>query len=248
LCSWNPRAINVRALCSKIDFPPIRIDRQDRANSQNIESVLARLIPVYLERRKLLALDDALWRYWTFQELPLGINLPMLVTGIEILAAAWFASPSSASQGNFTPKKQFVAMLQEDFKSMRAKLGRAAGLEPTMAHLQNQGTLDRLMQRMEDSFQMGPTARTREFFRELGVTPTIRQLESLKGRHAQIHSQGARKRPRELWSLSENLRALFYKTMLRLLDYSGKYLDWAERKPAVKLLRPLRHGDPVRAA
>jgi len=245
LRSWNPRGINVRALCSQMDFPPIRIDQQDRANSQSIEGVLARLIPVYLECRKPLALDDALWRYWTFQELPLGINLPMLVTGIEILAAAWFASPSSASHGNFTPKRQFIAMLQEDFNRIRAKLGRAAELEPTMAHLQNQGTLDRLMQRMEDSFQMGSTAKTRAFFRELDVTPTIRQLESLKGRHAQIHSQGAPKKPRELWSLSENLRALFYKTMLRLLGYSGAYLDWSERKPPVKLLRPLRRRNGV---
>ena len=240
LRSWNPRGLNVRAMCSRIDFPPIPIGRLDGAKSQNIESVLAKLIPVYLQRRKSLALDDALWRYWTFQELPLGINLPMLVTGIEILATAWFSSPSSASHGNFTPKKEFLGLLQEDLKSMRAKLARAAELEPTMAHLQNQGTLDALMQRMENSFEMGPTAKTRAFFQELGVAPTIRQLESLKGRHAQVHSQAARKKPRELWSLSENLRTLFYKTMLRLLDYSGEYLDWAEQKSAVKLLRPLR--------
>ena len=115
-----------------------------------------------------------------------------------------------------------------------------------MAHLQNEAILNALMQRMEDSFQMGPTARTRAFFRELGVTPTVGQLEAMKGRHAQIHGEAAHKKPRELWGLSENLRTLFYKTMLRLLDYSGKYLDWAERKPAVKLLRPLRHGNRVR--
>ena len=130
-----------------------------------------------------------------------------------------------------------MGLLQEDFKSMREKLARAAELEPTMAHLQNQGILDALMQRMENSFEMGPTAKTRAFFREVGVTPTIRQLASLKGCHAQIHSQAAHKKPRELWSLSENLRTLFYKTMLCLLDYSGGYFDWAEQKPDVKLLR-----------
>jgi hypothetical protein len=243
LRSWNPRGPNVRTVCSRIDFPPIPINRQARADALNIEDVLARLVPVYLERRKALALHDALWRYWTFQELPLGINLPMLVTGIEILAAAWFSSPSSPSHGNFTPKKEFVALLEEDFRTMRAKLTRAAALDLSMAHLQNQAILDALMQRMEDSFQMGSTSRTRAFFRELGVTPTVGQLEAMKGRHAQIHGEAAHKKPRELWGLSENLRTLFYKTMLRLLDYSGKYLDWAERKPAVKLLRPLRHAN-----
>jgi hypothetical protein len=245
LRSWNPRGINVRALCSQIDFPPIPIDRQARANAQNIEGVLAGLVPVYLKRRRELALDDALWRYWTFQELPLGVNLPMLVTGIEILAAAWFDSPASASHGNFTSKKEFLALLEDDFKTMRAKLAGAAKLEPSMAHLQNQGILDKLMQRIENSFQMGPTARTRAFFQELGVTPTVRQLESLEARHGQIHSHGAHKEPAELWSLSENLRTLFYTIMLRLLDYSGEYLDWAEQKPAAKLLGPLRPRNGV---
>jgi len=96
------------------------------------------------------------------------------------------------------------------------------------------------VQRAENSFKMGQNARTQEFFRELGVTPTVRQLESLKARNEQIHSRGHDKKPVKLWSFSENLRALFYKTMLRLLDYSGVYLDWAERKPAVKLLRSRR--------
>ncbi len=240
LHSWNPRGINVRALCSEIDFPPVPIDRLHKANNQNIETVLTKLIPVYLQRRQGLALDDALWRYWAFQELPLGINLPMLVNGIEILAAAWFSSSFSASHGSFTPKKQFLGMLHQDFNSIRAKLALAATEEPSMSRLQDARILNALMQRVENSFEMGQNARTQEFFRELGMTPTVGQLESLKARHEQIHSHGADEQPRKLWSFSENLRTLFYKTMLRLLDYSGEYFDWAQRKPAVKLLRPRR--------
>ncbi len=240
LRSWNPRGINVRALCSKIDFPPIPIDRLQRRSSESIETVLARLVPLYLQRRRSFALDHALWRYWTFQEFPLGINLPMLVNGIEILAAAWFSSSSSASHGNFTPKKEFMALLQQDFNNIRAKLSRAAGEDPSMSRLQDRSLLSALVQRVENSFEMGQNARTQEFFREVGVTPTRGQLESLRARHEQVHSRGADKEPAKLWSFSENLRTLFYKTILRLLDYSGQYLDWAERKPAAKVLRPLR--------
>ena len=72
LRSWNPHGINVQALCSKPDFAPIPIERIHRHKNQAVEAVLTKLVPVYLDLRDTLALDHALWRYWTFQELPLG--------------------------------------------------------------------------------------------------------------------------------------------------------------------------------
>ncbi len=234
--SWNPRGINVGKLCSEIDFPPIPVDRLRGKGAQNIESVLASLVPAYLERRRLYALDDALWRYWTFQELPLGVNLPMLVNGFEILARAWFESPRTESHGSFTPKQEFVSLLRADFDEVRRKLEEAATTKPSMSRLQNRETLDALMRRLENSFEMGQNARIRAFFRELGLEPTEAQVESMDARNKQIHGDSPDREPSELWGHSENLRTLFYQIVLRLLDYSGEYLDWALQEPAVKRL------------
>src|SRR5262249_15792608 len=60
LRSWNPGGINVRQICSKLDFAPIPIDRFQNVNGTNIVTVLTSLAPVYLEHRKTLSLTDAL--------------------------------------------------------------------------------------------------------------------------------------------------------------------------------------------
>jgi hypothetical protein len=238
LSSRNPWAINVRDLCSKLDYAPIPIERLHREQNQHIEAVLTKLVPIYLQHRRALALDHALWRYWIFQELPHGFNLPMLVNGLEILAKAWFASPSSPSQGNFVPKSEFLSILETEISTMRAKLAAAAKERPALSRLRDQRGLDALMRRVENSFEMGQNAKLREFFQELGVIPTNQETEALNARHVQVHSHDTDGEPRQLWHLSESLRTLFYKTLLCLLDYSGEYLDWSEREPVVKVLNP----------
>jgi hypothetical protein len=198
---------------------------------------LARVAPVYLERRKSLALDDALWRYWTFQELPLGINLPMLVSGIEILATAWFASPFSISKGRFTPKSDFQDLLRSNFEDIRTRLNQAASKKPGMAHLSDRRIIDALVERLRNSFEMGPNARIREFFNELGITPSKGESRALQARNRQVHTAGEKGTGKELWQLSECLRTLFHKIILRLLDYTGDYLEWGTTVPKIKRLR-----------
>jgi len=230
LRSWNPYGINVRGLCSKLDFPPIPIERIHRNKNQNVETVLTNLVPAYLKLRNVFALDNALWRYWTFQEMPLGINLPMLVSGIEILAAAWFASEFSVSKGNFTSQKEFLNVLKSDFENIQAKLAEASFREPAMERLKNSETMKALMTRLQSSFVMGHNAKMRRFFEEIGVVLTDGENDALNSRHLQIHASELEPNGEKLWVLSESLRTLFYKIMLRLLNYSGEYFDYAKRE------------------
>jgi hypothetical protein len=241
LRSWNPSGVNIRALCSKLDLPPIPIERLHRDANQDVEAVMTKLVPAYLKYRDTLALDHALWRYWTFQELPLGINLPMLVSGIEILAKAWFASPYSTSHGNYTPKEQFLTLLKQDFESIRAKLVNAGKTDSSMQQLQNDKTLEALMERVQNSFEMGIGAKTRRFFEELGWQPTEKENEALTGgRGKQAHGYNENEDVNELYVMGESLRTLFYKSMLSLLGYSGEYFDYAKREVQVLNSAPLR--------
>jgi len=249
LRSWNPRGINIRTLCSKIDFSPFPIDPHQSREILDVADLLKALTPRYLKLRRLLNLDHALWRYWTFQEMPLGINLPMIVNALEILAQAWFSSPFSVSKGEFVSGKFFNDLLGEDFAKIKAKLTEAAQKAGPAKGLSNQKTLEAVMTRVGNSFLMGAGAGMNEFFAELGLIVSEEEKTALRARNQQTHAFADGDRPDDLWKNGELLRTLFYKVMLRLLDYSGLYLDYAAQYPEPKKLNPTReHNDAYRSA
>jgi hypothetical protein len=247
LRSWNPRGINIRALCSQMDFPPCPIDPVRTKSALNPADLLKDLAPRYLKLRRLLDLDHALWRYWTFQEMPSGINLPMIVNAMEILAAGWFSSEFSPSRGKFVSGKFFNELLAEDFRSIRAKLSDAATKEGPASGLSNSKSMEAVMRRIGDSFQMGWSARMAQFFLELGLELSSEQRAALKARNEQTHAFADAAEEDVLWKHAELLRTLFHKVVLRLLDYSGVYLDYAEQYPVPKKLNPTReHNEAFR--
>jgi hypothetical protein len=62
------------------------------------------------------------------------------------------------------------------------------------------------------------------------LVPTEGENEALNSRHPQIHTHEADQEAEKLWRLSEDLRTLFHKIMLRLLGYAGEYLDYSKRE------------------
>jgi len=245
--SWNPQGINIRTLCSSMDFPPFPVDRTQNRNILDIEWLLKTLTPRYLKLRRLLDLDHALLRYWTFQEMPLGVNLPMLVNGLEILASAWYSSEFSASKGRFVSGKFFNELLEQDFESIRAKLTKVANSEAPTYGLGDAKSVDVLMRRLRDSFLMGWSARMNQFFVELGLDLTEEEKLALKARNEQTHAFADAAETHKLWKYGELLRTLFHKVVLRILDYSGDFLDYAEQFPAPKKLSPAQeHNDAYR--
>jgi hypothetical protein len=81
-----------------------------------------------------------------------------------------------------------------------------------------------------------------------GLVLNENEKAALKARNQQTHSFADGDRPHDLWKNGELLRTLFYKIMLRLLDYSGEYLDYAIQHPEPKKLNPTReHNDAYRS-
>jgi|GEM_PF-1368348 len=242
LRSWNPSGLNVRKLCGGIDFPPVPIDFLHWNNCERLGPVVSKLLPVYLKLRNTLSLDHALWKYWTFQELPLGVNLPILFNAFEILKDAWFRSPFSMSKGNFVSREKFQELLGEDFDKIRKKLVQACEGNANQGYLQESKKVGALMARLTNSFEMGSNAKMKQFFNEIGIEPSETEREAMRVRNQQIHGIGEAEQPEKLWQLSESLRTLFYKTVLRLLNYTGVYFDWSVRKPEPKQLPEFHHN------
>ena len=238
--SWNPQGINIQNLCSIMDFPPCPIDRKQSRSVLDIELLLKTLTPRYIRLRRILNLDHALWRYWTFQEMPLGVNLPIIVNGLEILASAWYSSDFSNSKGRFVSGKIFHELLEQDFQSIRSKLTEAAISQSTATGLTDLKSVEALMGRIRDSFLMGWSARMNQFFVELGIDLNSAEKLALKARNEQTHAFADPSQAPELWKNGELLHTLFHKVLLRILNYSGEFLDYSEQYPATRKLICIR--------
>jgi hypothetical protein len=127
-------------------------------------------------------------------------------------------------------------------------LTEAAKKEGPARGLNDPKSFEAVMARLRDSFLMGWSSRMNQFFTELGLVLNENEKAALKARNQQTHAFADGDRPHDLWMNSELLRTLFYKVMLRLLDYSGEYLDYAIQHPEPKKLNPTReHNDAYRS-
>lgn len=86
-------------------------------------------------------MNEVLERYWIAERLPLGIGIPILHNGIEILANNWFKSKIKNAWCLFA-KKEFEQRLNEEFSAIEKKL-----------HSIRYG--DRILNRMRGAFQTG---------------------------------------------------------------------------------------------
>ncbi len=101
----SPRAQNDPvAACRRGEQPPVPLEKG--RPTDGFEEVLSRLVPRYLALNKELNLDDVLWGYWLYERLPLGDNLPVLSTSIEILKKAWYSSKKSKSRGVYMCRRE----------------------------------------------------------------------------------------------------------------------------------------------
>ena len=212
--SVNPWGDNIRHLAQTPPIPPIQIGTE--ATRGKIETILSPLVKKYLELRKPLQLDEVLWRYWIGSELPLGSNIPIMANGIEILIKYWFKSQKSKSKGVYLTKDEFDTITQEKFEIIEATLADTPYKE-------------KIMNKLKDCYKMSLTDQLKFFFEEVGLPLGKTEQEAIRCRHKMIHSSvnmGATE-IQEIIRLSFAYRCLIHRTVLKILDYTGTYVDYS---------------------
>jgi hypothetical protein len=201
-----------RTVCAKPDLSPLAIEMP--RGGRNVEDVLAALLPRYLELRSALRLGDVLWRLWLGNEASLGIDLPIFSAGLDMLAAEWFKSSRSRSRGVYMEKSAFDRLLADAFRLIEERL---RGVEYA----------ERILRRIKGAFQAGQAERTEWFFEEIGLPLGRHERAAMKARNAPAHGGGggSEEEIRELIQHGAAYRTLYARTILKLLGYSGRYLD-----------------------
>jgi hypothetical protein len=210
----NPWGDNIRHLAQTPPIPPIQIGTE--ATRGKIETILPPLVKKYLELKEPLQLNEVLWRYWIGSELPLGSNIPIMANGIEILIKYWFKSQKSKSKGIYLKKDEFDTITQEEFKK----------IEITLA---NKPFKEKIMNKLKDCYKMSLTDQLKFFFEEIGLPLGKTEEDAIRCRHKMIHSSvnmGATE-IQEIIRLSFAYRCLVHRTVLKILDYTGTYVDYS---------------------
>lgn len=210
----NPWGDNIRHLSQSANILPIQISTE--AKRGTIEVDLPPLIKAYLENREILKLNEVLWRYWIGSELPLGSNIPIMANGIEILMKYWFKSRKSTSKGIYLSKDEFDRLTRDDFENIESKL-------------EDRPFKDKIMNKLRSDYNMSLTDKLKFFFDEIELPLGELEQEAIRCRHKMIHSSvnmGETEIERII-RLSFVYRCLIHRTILKILGYSGKYIDYS---------------------
>jgi len=208
-----PSAIDLKKLCNQsYDKTPIKINPLDPKTS--LEHVLKQLIPPYLKNRDELKLNHMLWRYWLAMALNFESRLTLLSSGLELLFKYWYKSTKSKSKGVYLNKNIFDDVLENQFNSIGMILN-------------GQKYSDRMIRRMQNAYQMGVNERIRNFFDEIQLDVGIVEEKALRIRNKPVHgSIFGSKESEELWKLTEAYIVLINRMILKILGFSGKYIDY----------------------
>lgn len=220
----NPQKDNLVSMCQREDeLRPVEIDAY--RSKGGIETLLEQLVPSFLALQDRLRLNEAVRCYWLSKEVPIGLNLPVLSTGVETLSSSWFESGGSRTKGVYMQKKDFDALFRVELESAKRKLeSRKYG--------------GRILNRLSSAYNMGANDHLRFFFDEIGLPVGETERDAINERNPMAHGAAkvfdASANERMFWA-TRVYQTLFHRMVLKLLGYDGPYIDYGT------LGHPVRH-------
>ncbi len=233
-CSYNPNisdGIHLQDLCKANDIPPVDTIKdqleltKNNIHKYNISVYLKKLIPNYFALRDKLNLHDVLDKYWLSQAIPKESEIIILAACLESLIKSWFKSNKTKSKGVYISKKEFDNNLKRGLNLIKIELGEIEDL--------NQEFKDKIFKTIENSFQMAPGQRNKNFFKEIGLNIGIVEKEAIIYRNKPVHGdilvQNTTTEIDEfakMIRMTNAYRTLVNRAILKILDYDNNYVDY----------------------
>ncbi|MFZ7138356.1 MAG: hypothetical protein ACOWW1_08055 [archaeon] len=211
----NPWGRNAKSFCSKVSYPPIKIIFPP----SKIKQVIFQLLPKYLELSNSLCLTEALWNIWVSREMPIGTNLPILAAALESIMNGWFKSKSK-THGAYLPKNDFLDLVETDFDLIRIKLEQY--FEP-----KDNYKVEKIIDKLKRGNDFGVMEKYRIFFDEINLKIEPHEWRAIIERHKFVHGE-ARFNNTDWDKVMVHVNTyetLLNKVLLKLLGYSGSYID-----------------------
>jgi len=219
----SPWGYSAKSFCSEPEYPPIRILDYPPGKA---EKIIAHLLPKYIELREPLCLEDALWNSWISYDIPPGPDLPIISMAIETIINSWYNWTKTKSHGKHMEKSDFMSLLREELDSIKKKLDtKCADAKKKLDGQKTDG--EKIYENILNANQFGITERMRRFFEEINLNLTQAEKEAIGRRHFFVH--GFADYDKIDWEQTirqiNTLQTLFNKTLLKILEYKGDYID-----------------------
>ncbi|MDD1370317.1 hypothetical protein PTB13_21655, partial [Bacillus sp. MHSD17] len=195
----NPPGDNIQTLCRTSKSSPIGIDYYASLGFE-IETTLIEPINNYLLLGNTLRLDEVLWRYWIGKRMPIGTNLPILASGLEVLANSWIKSNLSSGSNVYFEQEEFLSLIADELKTLSAKL-------------ESYDFKGKILNKFKSAYHTGVNEKLEIIFSDLGIELSRKDKRALQARNKMAHGASLEddKKVREAIDLSYVYLTLYEK-------------------------------------
>ena len=217
----NPWGNDPRYLCSKPDIPPIRIKGHSKA-----DDLITRLLPPYCTLRDRYRLNYTLWAYWLARDTPAGMGLPIFAAGVEAVMKKWFKSEKSKSHGVYMTNDEFGEISKNEINNIKTKL------RSNYRDKLNERDCDKIVDYLKRGYNRGVKAQFKVFFDEINLYLDENEWKAIDARNDVAHGRfllaSDRKKSRDMIRFGFAYETIIHKILLRMLKYSGLYIDYLD--------------------
>ncbi len=209
----SPSVINVKHKCQNGTRPPIQFNNQ--FDWGKIECLINTLLPVYLEKMDSLNLSGILWRYFQAIDIAIGVNLPALSSALEKLANNYLKA-GNVNYATYMDGEQFSDLIGDELKIIEEKFSSLP-------------YKDVMIRKMKSAYQRGSNEKMDFFFSLLELQRSKVEKKALQKRNSMAHGGSDAESMAEVKKLILHTRAyetLFHRVFLRILGYTGYYIDY----------------------
>jgi len=205
----NPPGDNIQTLCRTSKSSPIGIDYYASLGFE-IETTLIEPINNYLLLGNTLRLDEVLWRYWIGKRMPIGTNLPILASGLEVLANSWIKSNLSSGSNVYFEQEEFLSLIADELETLSAKL-------------ESYDFKGKILNKFKSAYHTGVNEKLEIMFSDLGIELSRKDKRALQARNKMAHGASLEddKKVREAIDLSYVYLTLYEKIFLKIISFKG---------------------------
>jgi hypothetical protein len=208
-------------LSAKTPMPPITFNTKYEWG--DFSYLVTKLLPEYLTKNNKLKLGDALSRYWISKGLPVGVNLPVLSSAVEIIATEYLKHQKEFNK-EIIPDKKYAQLIEAEIEKLQAKLS---------AYPENEIIINNIKKANKKSINVQMNA----FFKLIGINVGKDEKSALHLRNKMVHGSRVYSKDEKVYDdlvLTRIYEVLFNRVFLKLLGYNDYYTDYSLQNSPLK--------------
>lgn len=191
------------------------------------EKTINKLFLNFVGQYEKLNLSDCLWKLWIGSDLPIGTNLPIIASGLEVLVDSFFKNKNLTVKRTKSDKKEYQILIEKELDALEQKL---------KDYPFGQSVLNKL----KNPYNLSVGEKMKMFFRELNISFDKNSIENraLLARNLMTHQKFDTNNLEELLrikKLSDAYISLVNRVILIIIGYNDYYVDYS--KEGVRYLK-----------